>query len=272
MVTSLSLVMVDAVHDLVPAGEIRLRRVTDPESAQHFVVQPRLVILQRHVVNVAGIERGNHRGRADVAEQGDLFPLALRQWAVTAAEQDLGLNPEARQLAHGLLGGLGLELPRRSNPWHQGGMDAHGLVAAEIVPQLPDRFDERQALDVPDGAADLANHEIAAVGVSQREFLDGVGDMRDHLDGCAEIVSSTLLGDDVAIDAAGRNVVRLARRYAGESLIMAEIEVGLRAVVGHIDFAMLVRRHRARVDVQIRIEFPDSDLVATRLEKRPEGR
>ena len=110
------------------------------------------------------------------------------------------------------------------------------------------------------------------VGVGEREFLDRVGDVRDDLDGRAEIVAAPLLGDDVAVDAAGGDVVRLARRYAGEALVMAKIEVGLGAVVGHEDFAVLIRRHRPRIDVQIGIEFPDSDLVATRLEERPEGR
>ena len=33
--------------------------------------------------------------------------------------------------------------------------------------------------------------------------------MRDHLDGGAEIVAAPLLGDDVLIDAAGGDVVRL---------------------------------------------------------------
>ena len=49
------------------------------------------------------------------------------------------------------------------------------------------------------------------VGVGQREFLDRVGDVRDDLDGRAEIVAAPLLGDDVAVDAAGGDVVRLAR-------------------------------------------------------------
>ena len=60
-------------------------------------------------------------------------------------------------------------------------------------------------------------------------------------------------------------------RNAGEALVMAEIEVGLRAVVGHIDLAMLIGRHRPRIDVEIGIELPDADLVAARLEERPEG-
>ncbi len=38
--------------------------------------------------------------------------------------------------------------------------------------------------------------------ILQREFLDRVGHVRDHLHRCAEIVAAAFLGDDVAIYAA----------------------------------------------------------------------
>ena len=165
---------------------------------------------------------------------------------------------------------LGLQLAGRGDPWHQSRVDADSLVAPEVVPKLPDRLDERQAFDVADGAADLADDEVAVVDVGQRELLDRVGDVRDDLDGRAEIVAAPLLGDDVAIDAPGGDIVRLARGNAGEALVMAEVEVGLGPVVGHVDLAMLVRRHRPRIDVQIGVELADADLVAARLKQRPE--
>ena len=36
---------------------------------------------------------------------------------------------------------------------------------------------------------------------------------------------------------------------------MAQVEVGLAAVVEHVDFAVLVGAHRARIDVDVRIEL-----------------
>ena len=51
-----------------------------------------------------------------------------------------------------------------------------------------------------------------SVDVGEREFLDRVGDVRDDLDGRAEIVAAPLLGDDVAVDAAGGDIVRLLAR------------------------------------------------------------
>ena len=123
-----------------------------------------------------------------------------------------GWTPEAGQLAHRMLGRLGLQFAGGGDPRHQRGVDADRLVAAKVVAQLADRLDERQAFDVADRAADLADDEIESVGIAEREFLDRVGDVRDDLDGRAEIIAAPLLGDDVAVDAAGGDIVRLARR------------------------------------------------------------
>ena len=61
-------------------------------------------------------------------------------------------------------------------------------------------------------------------------------------------------------------------RAAGEALVMAEVEVGLGAVVGDEDLAVLVGRHRARIDVEIGVELAQADLVAARLQQRAERR
>ena len=91
-------------------------------------------------------------------------------------------------------------------------MNVDRVMARQIVAQLADRLEERQALDVADGAADLAQHEIEAVIAVADEILDGVGDVRDDLDGGAEIIAAPLLGQDVLIDAAGGDVVLAGRR------------------------------------------------------------
>src|SRR5262245_35713408 len=128
-------------------------------------------------------------------------------------------------------------------------MDADAIFAADIIPELPDRFDERKAFDVADRSPDLADHEIAVAGFGEGKFLDGVGDVRNDLDRSPQIIAAPPLRYDVAIAAPGCDVVGLFRRNAGESLIMAEVEIRLGPVVGHIDFAMLIGAHRPRIDV-----------------------
>ena len=179
-----------------------------PKCAQHLGVEPRFVILRRHGVDARRVERRDHRFRADVAEQGDLGALAVGQRAFAAAEEDVGLDAEAGQLADAVLGRLGLQLAGGGDVGDQRGVDRERCCPRpSFVPQLADRLDERQALDVADGAADLAEDEVEASISARDELLDRVGDVRDHLDGGAEIVAAPLAGDDVLVDAARGDVV-----------------------------------------------------------------
>src|SRR3546814_3377091 len=65
------------------------------------------------------------------------------------------------------------------------------------------------------------------------------------------IIATALALDDLAVDPPRGDVVALVRGDAGEALVMAQIEVGLRPVVGDVDLAVLLGRHRARIDVEI---------------------
>jgi hypothetical protein len=51
---------------------------------------------------------------------------------------------------------------------------------------------------------------------------------------------------------------------------VTEIEVGFRPVVGDKHFAVLIRAHGARIDIQIRIELLQPDCIATRLKESAE--
>jgi len=54
--------------------------------------------------------------------------------------------------------------------------------------------------------------------------------------------------------------------------VMAEIEIGLGAVVGHEHFAVLIRRHRSGIEVEIGVEFAETDLVPASLQQGTECR
>jgi hypothetical protein len=83
------------------------------------------------------------------------------------------------------------------------------VLAADVVPELSDRLEEWLRLDVADRAADLHDHHVVLGCDPAHRALDLVGDVRNDLHGGAEILASTLLRDDVEIDAAGGDVVRL---------------------------------------------------------------
>src|SRR5216683_2936203 len=104
------------------------------------------------------------------------------------------------------------------------------------------------------------------------ELLDRVGDVRDHLHGGAEILAAALAADHGRVDAAGGDAVAAPRGDAGVALVMAEIEVGLGAVIGDIDLAMLIGAHGPRIDIEVGVELPQPHLEAARLQERAERR
>jgi len=82
-----------------------------------------------------------------------------------------------------MLGGLGLQLAGGGDVGHQREVHEHRLVGAALDPQLADRLEERQRLDVADGAADLDDADVEARGGGVDAVLDLVGDVRDDLHG-----------------------------------------------------------------------------------------
>ena len=51
-----------------------------------------------------------------------------------------------------------------------------------------------------------------------------------------------------------------------ESLVVAKIEISLRAIIEHIDFAVLERIHRSGIDVEIRIKLLEYNAQLARFE------
>ena len=79
------------------------------------------------------------------------------------------------------------------------------------------------------------------------------------LNGAAEKITAPLFGYQVEIDFSGGEVGSPGQLYVDESFIMAQIEVGLPAVSGHKDFTVLIGRHGARIDVEVRVQLDDGD-------------
>ena len=139
----------------------------------------------------------------------------------------------------------------------------------DVDRELADRLQERQRLDVAHRAADLGDHDVDVLRLGDQldAVLDLVGDVRDDLDGAAEVVAAALLADDRVVDRAGGDVGAARGVRVREALVVAEVEVGLRAVLGDEHLAVLERRHRARVDVDVRVELLERDLQAARDEQ-----
>ncbi len=218
------------------------------------------------------VERLDHGTFADVAEQRDLGALALRDLCLRAAKQDVRLDADGAQLLHRMLRRLGLKLARRLDVGQQGQVDEDRMAARQLVAELADGLEKRQPLDVADGAADFDQDEIRALVAAENELLDGVGDVRHHLHRAAQIVAAPLGREHVLIDAPRGDVVVPPSRDAGEAFVMAEIEIGLGAVVGYEHLAVLVGAHRAWIDIEIRVELAQPHRIAPCFQQRAKRR
>ena len=117
--------------------------------------------------------------------------------------------------------------------------------------KLADGFQERQALNVANRSTDFGDDHISAHLFSHvfDTCLDLVGDMRDDLHGAALVLARTLLIKHALIHLAAGEVVQLREICMREPLVMTKVEIGLRPVIEHINFTVLVGVHGARIDV-----------------------
>ena len=84
--------------------------------------------------------------------------------------------------------------------------------------------------------------------------------MGNDLHRAAQIVALTLFLQHPVIDLAGGEVVVLAHGGADETFVMPQVQIGLGAVAGDEDLAVLKRAHGARIDIDIGIEFDEGDF------------
>ena len=151
-------------------------------------------------------------------------------------------------------------------------MQVEDVLGADLAAELADRLEERLRLDVADRAADLGDDDVGGGRLGDRADarLDLVRDVRDHLHGRAEVLALALLAQHAVPDAAG-GVVRGPREVlVDEALVVADVEIGLGAVLGDEHLAVLERAHRPRVDVEVRVELLHLHLQPARLEQAAE--
>ena len=152
-------------------------------------------------------------------------------------------------------------------------MEEEDVVSADLMADLAHGFEEGQGLDIADGPADLRDDDIdVGTGHATDARLDLVGDVRNHLDGVAEVFTAPLLGDDGGVDLPGRHIGRPVEIRVEEALVVTDVEICFSTVVSDEDLSMLKGIHRAGVDVEIRIEFLHGDAQTACLEKIAETR
>ena len=241
----------------------------DAETGQNEVVEPLAAELEGDFVDRVHVERLDHACGVHVGEAGDLGLDLFVERVFGAADEHGRLNPGLHQFAHRVLGRLGLELAGGADVGDEGQVDVQG-AGPDLLAELADPLQERQALDVAHGAAHLADHHVVALREHAHRSLDLVGDVGDDLYRAPQVVAPALPVDDRPVDAPRGGVVLLGQAGVDEAFVVAEIKVRLGAVLGHVHLAVLQRRKRTRVDVDVGVEFLQSDAEPPLLQEHAE--
>ena len=251
---------VDLVDQRAPLGHVRFTAVK-VQLAAHHAAKALVLKQQRHLV-----ERGRRCVLDDavglhVAEERNLAADVVCDGLIRAHDENVRLDALAQEFLDRVLRGLALELAAAGDGHDERHMDEEHIFAPALGRDLTDGLQKRLALDVADRAADLGDGNVGlAVVHVVNAALDLIGHMRDDLHRAAKITALTL-----AVENAPENFARghggfLVQRLVDKALVVAEVQVGLRAVVRDEDLAVLIRAHRAGVDVEIRVELLVFDL------------
>ncbi len=121
--------------------------------------------------------------------------------------------------------------------------------------------------DVADGPPDFDDDDVDAFGNLFDGGFNFVGDVGNYLHGLAEVIAAALFAEDGFVDAAGGPVIVTAELGVCEALVVAKVEIGLRAVLGDENFTVLKRAHGPRINVEVRIAFLQGDFETATFEE-----
>ena len=233
------------------------------ELTQHLLVESLFAEFARHGVDrIRHVLFLDHALMLHVAEERELLLVLFGYRHFRAADEDIGDDADVAEHPHGMLRRLGLQFARRLEVGNEREMHEACVFGTFLEAELARRLKERQAFDIARYAADLAQHDVAIMFPRAADRrLDFVRDVRNDLYGTAEVAAGALAREDGGVDAAGGVVACLRTRDAREALVVSEVEVGLRAVIRHEHLAVLVRRHRAGIDVEIGVQLLHEHLV-----------
>ena len=262
------------LHHVAPLAQIAAP-LRQAEHLDHLLVQALAVQHERDLIEAAGVEVLEYAVYRQVAEHGDLGAHIVGQLMVGAAHQNIRRNADGAELAHAVLRRLGFQLACRVEVWHQRHMKIEAVFFACLGAHLAHGFQKRQTFDIAHGSPDFGDDHIRWIlGARHGKdiSLDFIGDMRNHLNGGAQVFAPALPVDHGFVYASAGHVAGLGEIFIDKAFIMSQVQIGFRAVVGHKHLAMLVGVHGAGIDVDIRIKLLNAHAQSPALQQPPQGR
>ena len=225
---------------------------------------------QGNVVDVRDVMGRNDGLLRHVTEGGQFRACLWVERRGGSAHEDVRSDAQPHELLDRVLGGLGLLFTHRPHHWNEGDVHEGHVVSADAELELAEGLDVRGGFDVADRAAQLDDAhlrlEAGVVAALMRDGLDpihdGVRDVRDDLNGFAEVIAAPFRFDDFRVHLSSGQVVVPPEVQVEEALVVPKVEIDFTAVVEDKDLTVFKRTHRSCVRVQVRVDFDGGDPKA----------
>ena len=145
------------------------------------------------------------------------------------------------------------------------------VFTPELLPHLANRLEEWQGLNVADGTPDFDDGYIRVGRHLAHGGLDFIGHVGNDLDCLAQVVAAALFGNDLLVNPASGEIVVAAQSGMGKPLVVAQVQIGFRAIIGHKHLAVLERREGPGINVEIRVELHQVNAEAAAFQQTADG-
>ena len=132
-------------------------------------------------------------------------------------------------------------------------MNEQAILSAYFQGHLTNGFDKRLALNITDGSTDFGNHYICIGFLSPHvdKMLNLIGNMRNDLNRLAKILALTLTIQNIPVNLTTGKIGVLIQILINKTLIMSQVQIRLRTVIGNENFSVLIWAHGSRVNVHV---------------------
>ena len=134
-------------------------------------------------------------------------------------------------------------------------MDVEAVVTTNCFFNLTDSFEEGQAFDVANSAANFSNYEISIVFTTctPDAFFNFIGYVRNNLYGTTAIFATTIFVQNSNIDFASGAARSFRQVNISKAFIVTQVQVSFCTIIGYENFAVLQGIHISRINVKIRV-------------------
>ena len=242
------------LYHVFPVGHINVR-YRKSEFFERDLVEAFVFQKERYLIDGGSCFVLDDSVRINVAEESEFFFHFVGDLFFRTTYDDVGVDTDAAQFFYAVLGRFRFGLTCCRDVRNERYVNVEAVVFADFFFDLTDRFEEREAFDIADRTADLCDNDVNVFADAIYFFFDRIRDMRNDLYRTTEIVTAAFFADNGPVDLACRYVRVFGKVDINETFIVAEVEVSFCAVVRYEYFTVLIRAHRTRVDIDVRVEF-----------------